>query len=56
MKLYDLIRALSADMHQTSNRPCQTCRELTEKLGWPFGCYEFQEKQRRLAEGSDDAD
>lgn len=41
--LYDLLRNLSTDMHQASNRPCKTCRDFTEKLGWPFGCYERQE-------------
>ncbi len=43
-RLYDLLRALSTDMHNTSTRPCKTCRDLTEKLGWPFGCYERQER------------
>ncbi len=47
-KLYDLLRTLSTDMHQTSGRPCQTCHDLTEKLGWPFGCYE---RQARTAAG-----
>lgn len=46
-KLYDLLRSLSTDMHMTSSRPCETCRDLTEKLGWKFGCYEWQEAQRQ---------
>jgi len=51
--LYDLLRKLSTDMHQVSSRPCTTCRGLTEKLGWPFGCYQWQAQQainRRRAE------
>lgn len=52
-KIYDLLRSLSADMHQGSTRPCKTCRDLTEKLGWPFGCYERQEMLKRRQEASD---
>ena len=43
-KNYELLRNLSTDMHMASNRPCKTCRQFTEKLGWPFGCYERQAK------------
>jgi hypothetical protein len=32
------LRALNVDMHQASTRPCSTCSDLTEVLGWPFGC------------------
>lgn len=42
LTLYDMLRALSTDMHQASTRGCQTCYDLTNKLGWPFGCYEMQ--------------
>ncbi len=45
--LYDLLRNLSTDMHQASSRGCQTCRDMTEKLGWSFGCYELQERLRK---------
>ena len=45
--LSDFLRALSTDMHQASGRPCQTCRDLTSKLGYPFGCYEYQAKRNR---------
>ena len=48
--LYDLLRGLSIDMHMASTRPCETCRELTAKLGWPFGCYQRQEEHQRLVE------
>lgn len=51
LKLYDLLRLLSADMHMDSSRPCKTCRDLTEKLGWPFGCYERQERSRQREKG-----
>lgn len=44
--LYDLLRALSTDMHEASTRGCKTCRDLTAKLGYPFGCYELQHKRR----------
>ncbi len=46
--LYELLRNLSTDMHVASNRPCKTCRQFTEKLGWPFGCYERQAKTKRV--------
>ena len=42
LTLYDMLRSLSTDMHQASTRPCQTCHDLTDKLGWPFGCYEYR--------------
>ncbi len=50
LKLYGLLRNLSTDMHMVSSRPCKTCKDLTEKLSWPFGCYEYHEKRKqRLA-------
>jgi len=32
------LRALNIDGHQWSSRPCQTCSDLTDVLGWQFGC------------------
>jgi hypothetical protein len=39
------LKGLSLDMHTASMRPCPTCREMTELLGFPFGCYEYQAKR-----------
>ena len=46
--LADFLHALSTDMHQASTRPCQTCYNLTSKLGYPFGCYEYQARRRKI--------
>lgn len=32
---------LYQDPHQWSDRPCQTCRAVTDLLGAPFGCIRF---------------
>ena len=33
------LASLEVDNHYWSTRPCQTCREISEVLGRPYGCY-----------------
>lgn len=37
-QLEKALHALSKDMHGSSSRPCSTCRDMTNALGWNFGC------------------
>ena len=30
------------DQHRWSDRPCQTCKQITTLLGEPWGCYKYQ--------------
>ncbi len=53
LTLYDMLHSLSTDMHEASTRPCQTCYDLTNKLGWPFGCYEYQAVRKQKVEESE---
>lgn len=41
-RLKAALRLVGRDMHNTSNRPCATCRKVSEVLGEPFGCYAYQ--------------
>lgn len=41
-RLRAALERVSRDMHNTSMRPCGTCREVTEALGEPFGCLAYQ--------------
>lgn len=45
-RLRTALRAISADMHNTSMRPCPTCEPITKVLGEPFGCYAYQAKYK----------
>ena len=42
----EAFNAISADMHAASTRPCPTCRLVTNVIGLPFGCYEFQARKK----------
>lgn len=35
----ELLDELSMDMHNVSNRPCDTCKKISWAIGKPFGCY-----------------
>lgn len=48
-ELRDALQQVSGDMHNTSRRPCATCRAATKALGAPFGCYAFQERLKAEA-------
>jgi hypothetical protein len=41
--LADAMRVLSIDMHIPSLRPCNTCKTITDLIGFDFGCYAYQE-------------
>lgn len=30
------------DPHAWSDRPCSTCKQISDLLGEPWGCYEYQ--------------
>ena len=45
--LKEAIKLVSLDMHTTSTRPCNTCAFVTNALGEPFGCYQFQDEIKR---------
>jgi hypothetical protein len=49
-ELLTALTQLSLDMHTVSNRPCDTCKKITEAVGFPFGCYEYQAKVKKPAE------
>ena len=36
--LDEALRALEADPHNWSSRPCPTCRAVSRALNRPFGC------------------
>ena len=40
-----VLRPLSSDMHQRSDRPCPTCRPISLLMGEPFGYYAYQAKR-----------
>ena len=40
--LRSAVMALSTDMHEVSDRPCDTCHALTVLLKSPFGCYQLR--------------
>lgn len=42
--LRDTLRLVSQDMHGTSTRPCDTCKQVTKAFGEPFGCVAFHKK------------
>lgn len=42
----EAFKAISLDMHGASTRPCPTCRLVTNVIGRPFGCYEFQASKK----------
>ena len=50
-RLRGALRRVSGDMHNTSRRPCSTCQAVTDVLGEPFGCIEYQAKTRVIQEG-----
>ena len=35
------VRKLEVDNHYWQKRPCQTCKEVSEMAGRPFGCVKF---------------
>lgn len=35
-------RLMSEDMHNSSMRPCATCRTISSIVGEPVGCYHYQ--------------
>ena len=37
-RLQRALRLLDGDMHRASPRPCATCREVSARAGFPFGC------------------
>lgn len=41
----EALRLISKDMHTTSSRPCTTCKFISNVMGEPFGCYEYQSKR-----------
>ena len=41
-RLRTALESVSRDMHNTSMRPCGTCRKVTEVTGAPFGCMAYQ--------------
>lgn len=36
-----------ADQHRWSDRPCATCRQISEMIGGPFGCYKYQRRNKQ---------
>jgi hypothetical protein len=34
------------DQHRWSDRPCATCKQISELIGGPFGCYEYQRRKK----------
>jgi hypothetical protein len=48
-RLRGSLDAISLDMHQTSTRPCPTCKSISDTLGEPFGCRRY----RREKEGEE---
>jgi hypothetical protein len=49
VELRAALRLVSNDMHNTSTRPCNTCRQVGRALGQPFGCYAYQIELSRRA-------
>ena len=39
---YTVLRLIQNDSHSWSNRPCETCRTISNIIDKPFGCYEYQ--------------
>jgi len=39
-----------ADQHRWSDRPCTTCMQISEMIGAPFGCYEYQRRKKSTDE------
>jgi hypothetical protein len=42
-----VLDAIYADPHQWSDRPCATCRSVSQLTGRPFGCERFQIERRK---------
>lgn len=40
-----VLDVLYKDSHGWSNRPCETCRFITNIIGKPFGCYRYQQEK-----------
>lgn len=41
------LKLIYDDPHQWSDRPCQTCRSISSILGEKFGCYRYQEINKK---------
>lgn len=39
---------LYKDAHHWSQRPCSTCRTISDLLGFDFGCIRYEVERRRL--------
>lgn len=48
------LRLIQADPHQWSERPCSTCRAVSEIVNKPFGCvlYTIARKDMRMLTGN----
>ncbi len=38
-----VVGLIQVDSHTWSNRPCQSCLDISGMIGKPFGCYKHQE-------------
>ena len=50
MLMDTIMSLLQEDPHSWSTRPCGTCRTISGIVGRPFGCYEYQRKNKKRHE------
>lgn len=37
----------AVDQHRWSDRPCVTCQQISAVIGEPWGCYKYQERNKK---------
>jgi hypothetical protein len=42
-----VVETIGVDGHSWSDRPCQTCLAVSALIGRPYGCYWYQERNRK---------